>query len=70
MVQHAAESRVQMPEAILAPWVDDPALIELVSKLKAADKRVLWELPGQTGDMTAMGCVAVIKKSGSEWVVE
>ena len=37
-------------DAVLAPWSDDPALQELVARLRAEGRQVIWELPGQSGD--------------------
>ena len=56
--------------AILAPWTDERELLQLVDALRAEGKRVIWELPGQTGDAAAMQCDAVIRRQGDGWVVD
>lgn len=70
LVRHGEASERSDSDAILAPWSDDAALLTLVEKLKASGRRVIWELPEQTGGMDAMGCKAVIRYTGSEWVIE
>ena len=45
-------------------------LLELVDSLRAEGKRVIWELPGQTGDAAAMQCDAVIRRKRDGWVVD
>ncbi|MEJ2308892.1 MAG: ATP phosphoribosyltransferase regulatory subunit [Gammaproteobacteria bacterium] len=57
-------------DAILAPWGDDAALLTLVGKLRAEGKRVIQELPGQTGGAADMQCNAVIRRRDNGWVVE
>jgi ATP phosphoribosyltransferase regulatory subunit len=58
------------PDAVFAPWHDDPALLTLVDELRASGQRVIWQLPGQTGDAAAMGCRRVIRRRADAWAVD
>ena len=55
---------------ILAPVSDDLALAQRVEELRAAGRRVLHTLPGQQGDAKSLGCNMILRKQGSDWVVE
>jgi len=56
--------------AVLAPWGDDPDLLALVAQLRAKGERVIWSLPRQAGDATAMGCGRVIRQRDGAWQLE
>jgi ATP phosphoribosyltransferase regulatory subunit len=56
--------------AVLAPWGDDPELLALVARLRAAGERVIWDLPQQAGDASAMGCRRVIRQRDGVWQTE
>jgi ATP phosphoribosyltransferase regulatory subunit len=58
------------PDAVFAPWNDDPVLLALVDRLRAQGLRIVWQLPGQAGDAAAMGCRRVIRRRGDVWAVE
>jgi ATP phosphoribosyltransferase regulatory subunit len=70
LVRAAASEPPATRHAILAPWSDERELLQLVDSLRAEGKRVIWELPGQTGDAAAMQCDAVIRRRGDGWVVD
>lgn len=54
-------------EAILAPWDADPRLQAEVSRLRAAGRRVVQRLPGQSTDPAAMGCSHVLEPIDGGW---
>ena len=64
------DSAVTPVEAIFAPAVDEQSLIARVEQLRAEGRRVIFALPGQSGDATAMGCRQVLVKQGEDWVIE
>ena len=55
--------------AILAPMVDDPALAEAVSALRADGEVVVTELPGHAGTWNAAGCDRQLVSGGDGWTV-
>ncbi len=55
---------------ILAPLSDDQGLAQRVESLRAEGQRVLYVLPGQQGDAKSLGCDLVLRKQGTDWVVE
>ncbi|MEN8176811.1 MAG: ATP phosphoribosyltransferase regulatory subunit, partial [Pseudomonadota bacterium] len=69
-LQLLPEPAGEVKGAVFAPWRQDAALLELVAQLRGEGRRVLWELPGQTGDAAAMGCDQVIRRRDDTWVVE
>ena len=70
LVRVAASEPPATRHAILAPWTEQRELLQLVESLRAEGKRVIWELPDQTGDAAAMQCDAVIRRQGDGWVVD
>lgn len=60
---------VDEPEAplVFAPWESDPALQDLIGKLRAEGRRVVCGLPGQRGDAEKMGCGEKLSKTGDVW---
>lgn len=66
-LQGWAESRV---DAILAPYDSDPNLLSIVSELRTSGERVIQELPGQTVDLSEMGCRRKLIKQAGDWVVQ
>ncbi|CAK0777084.1 ATP phosphoribosyltransferase regulatory subunit [Gammaproteobacteria bacterium] len=46
----------EAPETIFVPWGDETTRREQVAALRAAGRRVVWGLPGQTGGARTMGC--------------
>jgi len=57
-------------DAIFAPWNEDPELRNLVARLRAEGRQVIWELPGQNGDAAAMGCCSVLSRGPNGWAIE
>ncbi|EGV51433.1 ATP phosphoribosyltransferase regulatory subunit [endosymbiont of Riftia pachyptila (vent Ph05)] len=55
------------PEAIFAPWSDDPALAAEVERLRVAGQRVISGLPGQQGGAQEMGCIQELRLSDGQW---
>lgn len=55
--------------AIFAPWLEDLDLEEKIRELRAQGYRVVQELPDQTGDAAAMGCVYILEKHKTSWEV-
>jgi ATP phosphoribosyltransferase regulatory subunit len=56
-----------LAEAILVPWDADPVLQAEVARLRAAGRRVVQLLPGQSTDPTAMGCSQVLELVNGAW---
>ncbi len=52
---------------VLAPWGDDPALLERVAELRAAGERVVWQLPGDTEHH---GCDRRLVAHNGTWELE
>lgn len=52
---------------VFAPWEPDPALQDLIGKLRAEGRRVVCGLPGQQGDAEMMGCGEKLSKTGDVW---
>jgi ATP phosphoribosyltransferase regulatory subunit len=55
--------------AILAPAMDDATLAERVTRLRADGERVIYELPGQVGNMNELGCDRRLVREKGQWVV-
>lgn len=55
---------------IFAPAENDSALRQRVEELRAEGRRVVIELPGQTGDAGTMYCGEALVKQGDNWVVK
>ena len=55
---------------ICAPVSDDQGLAQRVDSLRAEGRRVLYALPGQQGDAKSLGCDMILRKQGTDWVVE
>lgn len=57
-------------DAIFAPWADNnPALHDCVRDLRAQGRRVVQELPGQSGGAEALGCRYRLELSDAGWHV-
>lgn len=54
---------------ILAPWSDDPALINLIAELRDQGARVVVELPGAPVHADMLGCDRQIIKQDGRWLV-
>lgn len=57
------------PRAIYAPASECEALQRRIKALRAADERVICQLPGQQGDAAELGCDRRLEKQGSEWQI-
>jgi ATP phosphoribosyltransferase regulatory subunit len=55
---------------IFAPCLDDAALNEKIRDLRAQQRAVVQELPGQTGTALDLGCTAVLVKDKQDWVIK
>lgn len=60
----------QVPEAIYAPADQDDALLDKIAELRAAGKRVVCALPGQSGDANAMACQQQLVNKAGQWQIE
>jgi ATP phosphoribosyltransferase regulatory subunit len=56
--------------AILAPWPEDDALQAEVTRLRAQGERVVLALPGHAGTWLEAGCDRIMKRRGSDWIIE
>ena len=56
-----------LADAILVPWDADPVLQAEVQRLRAAGRRVVQRLPGQSIDPAAMGCSQVLEPVDGAW---
>lgn len=59
-----------IPKAIYAPNVEDHALQETITYLRAQGERVICELSGQHGSLEALGCDRKLVKHGKDWHIE
>jgi ATP phosphoribosyltransferase regulatory subunit len=55
--------------AIFAPAVDDGELGKQIKQLRSEGKRVIQQLPGQTGHAEDAGCSEILVKQGESWNV-
>ncbi|MDH3355028.1 MAG: ATP phosphoribosyltransferase regulatory subunit, partial [Chromatiales bacterium] len=56
-------------DTILAPAMDDAALIAKVIELRASGHRIIQALPGQSGDAVTMGCNQILEMDADGWKV-
>ena len=56
-----------LADAILVPWDADSVLQAEVQRLRAAGRRVMQLLPGQSADPAAMGCSQVLESIDGAW---
>jgi ATP phosphoribosyltransferase regulatory subunit len=56
-------------KTIFAPADDSPGLIEKIRELRAAGRRVICELPGQSGDALTAGCQQILVMQDGRWDV-
>ena len=52
---------------IFAPWSDEAGFDEAVRRLRDAGNRVVYGLPGQSGEAAEMHCDRVLQKSAEGW---
>ncbi len=55
---------------IFAPYLDDAALHEKIRELRALQRAVIQQLPGQIGGAKELGCTAVLEQDQQHWVVK
>lgn len=55
---------------ILAPAEEDAALHVAVKELRGIGERVVYALPGQSGNAADMGCDRVLEKAGGGWIIK
>lgn len=63
-------ARYQESPPVLAPWSPDPGLQQALIALRAAGRRVLTWLPGQSGSATEMGCREILVARDGHWRLE
>ncbi|WP_262964501.1 ATP phosphoribosyltransferase regulatory subunit [Methylobacter psychrophilus] len=56
-------------ELIFAPYSDDFALSEIIRDLRARQRAVVQQLPGQTGSAKELGCTSILEQDNKNWVV-
>jgi ATP phosphoribosyltransferase regulatory subunit len=59
-----------VPSGIFAPWDEDAALLAEVARLRANGERVVFALPGQSGDARTMACDRQLVQEGEHWLVK
>ncbi|MDD5273925.1 MAG: ATP phosphoribosyltransferase regulatory subunit [Methylovulum sp.] len=57
-------------ELIFAPCVDDAELAVAIRDLRAQQRPVIQQLPGQTGGAAEYGCTAILEQEQQHWVVK
>lgn len=63
------DTETEVVDAIFAPASDDAALQQAIANLRAQGKRVICELPGQTGSAIDMGCARALQQKNGKWEV-
>jgi ATP phosphoribosyltransferase regulatory subunit len=61
--------QVEQRELIFAPYSDDVALNQKVRDLRAQQKAVVQQLPGQIGGPKELGCTSLLEQDNQNWVV-
>jgi ATP phosphoribosyltransferase regulatory subunit len=56
-------------ELIFAPYNEDSALTEKIRDLRAQQRAVIQQLPGQTGSATDLACTSILEYDNQNWVV-
>jgi len=56
-------------ELIFAPYNEDSALTEKIRDLRAQQRAVVQQLPGQTGSATDLACTSILEYDNQNWVV-
>ncbi len=57
-------------ELIFAPYLDDAGLTETIRDLRARQRAVIQQLPGQTGGPPEYACTAILVQEQQRWVVK
>ena len=63
-------SPVAPRELIFAPFANDPALTEAIRDLRATQRAVVQQLPGQIGGASELACTATLALENHLWVVK
>lgn len=61
---------IETRQLIFAPALDDAALNEKIRDLRAQQRAVVQELPGQAGNAEDLGCTAILEQDQQNWVVK
>ena len=56
-------------ELIFAPYSDDAVLNEKIRDLRARQRAVVQQLPGQTGSAKDLGCTSILELDNQNWVI-
>lgn len=57
-------------ELIFAPYSTDVALKEKIRDLRAQQKAVVQQLPGQLGSPEQLGCTAILEQENQQWFIK
>lgn len=63
-------SAAAQKSAIFAPADDSPVLLAKIAQLRAGGKRVIQQLPGQTGGARELSCDQTLNLIDGEWVLQ
>jgi ATP phosphoribosyltransferase regulatory subunit len=61
--------QIALRELIFAPYSDDVVLNEIIRDLRAQQRTVVQQLPGQTGNAHDLGCTSILEPENQNWVV-
>ena len=61
--------QVAQRELIFAPYSDDLVLSQVIRDLRAQQRAVVQQLPGQTGSAKELGCTSILEQDNKDWVV-
>jgi ATP phosphoribosyltransferase regulatory subunit len=61
--------QVAQRELIFAPYSDDFVLSQVIRDLRAQQRAVVQQLPGQTGSAKELGCTSILEQDNKDWVV-
>ena len=61
--------QIAQRELIFAPYSDDAALNEKIRDLRAQQRAVVQQLPGQTGSAKELACTSILEHDNQNWVV-
>ncbi|MEY4768392.1 MAG: hypothetical protein RL637_1031 [Pseudomonadota bacterium] len=59
-----------LPTTIFAPADHDPELIEAIRDLRAQGRRVIQQLPQQSGGANELNCTHILKKHHQHWQIQ
>jgi len=58
------------PKGVLAPYGDDPGLLDEIARLRAAGERVVTQLPGSKAGAVELGCDRMLVPEKNRWTVK